>query len=263
MVKRNTGILDMESITLSLSIGSATMFTLQKPINKLVAKDARVLAIGCGNAVFSADMFNDGYIGLVNVDISPVVIEQQRERYPDMCWEVMDCLKSPAIVETYEAVVDKSLIDTIMCASNSSAMVTKLVQNMYKILKPGGVYITLSLHKEDDVIDYFYKEGLDWKVYTYNILNPRWDTEKGSKRSVSHCLVVCKKPRQGEDLATMEKFPELDGVLGEAELQHLQEKADAANIDRIFKIAPTEILMECLNNALAVYLQLPDAATTI
>ena len=62
--------------------------------------------------------FNDGYVGLVNVDISPVVIEQQRERYPAMCWEVMDCLKLPANVETYEAVVDKSLIDTIMCASD-------------------------------------------------------------------------------------------------------------------------------------------------
>ncbi len=72
MEKQSTGITDMESITLSLLIGSImetrlsiTDFLLfrlcdyvhlQKPINQLVAKNARVLAIGCGNAVFSTDM---------------------------------------------------------------------------------------------------------------------------------------------------------------------------------------------------------------
>ena len=62
--------------------------------------------------------YNDGYHGIVNVDVSPVVIEQQKERYPNMTWEVMDCLKMPVENEKYFGVVDKSLIDTILCANN-------------------------------------------------------------------------------------------------------------------------------------------------
>jgi 2-polyprenyl-3-methyl-5-hydroxy-6-metoxy-1,4-benzoquinol methylase len=38
-------------------------------------KSARVLILGCGNAEFSEDMYQDGYINLYNIDISSVVIE--------------------------------------------------------------------------------------------------------------------------------------------------------------------------------------------
>lgn len=63
-------------------------------------------------------MYDAGYKGIVNVDVSPVVIEQQKERYPHMIWEVMDCLNMPAKDGQYLGIVDKSLIDTILCANN-------------------------------------------------------------------------------------------------------------------------------------------------
>ena len=61
---------------------------------------------------------DDGYKGIVNVDVSPVVIDQQKERFPNMTWEVMDCLDMPAKDGQYFGIVDKSLIDTILCSSN-------------------------------------------------------------------------------------------------------------------------------------------------
>jgi EEF1A lysine methyltransferase 4 len=36
----------------------------------------RILIIGCGNAVFSEDLYDDGFKNQLNVDISPVVIKQ-------------------------------------------------------------------------------------------------------------------------------------------------------------------------------------------
>ncbi len=37
-------------------------------------KDIRILVLGCGNAEFSEDIYDDGYKNIVNVDISSVVI---------------------------------------------------------------------------------------------------------------------------------------------------------------------------------------------
>mmetsp|Transcript_16737 Transcript_16737/g.21159 ORF Transcript_16737/g.21159 Transcript_16737/m.21159 type:complete len:81 (+) Transcript_16737:85-327(+) len=37
-------------------------------------KSMRILVLGCGNAEFSEDLYDDGYTNVVNVDISSVVI---------------------------------------------------------------------------------------------------------------------------------------------------------------------------------------------
>ena len=38
-------------------------------------KDIKILVLGCGNADFSADMYDEGYRHITNVDFSEVVIE--------------------------------------------------------------------------------------------------------------------------------------------------------------------------------------------
>lgn len=46
-----------------------------KPILEgVVRKNARILILGCGNAKFSEDMYNDGYEDIYNIDISSVCI---------------------------------------------------------------------------------------------------------------------------------------------------------------------------------------------
>ena len=53
-----------------------------------------ILILGCGNADFSADLYDDGYHDITNVDISDVVIKQMQEKNkderPKMKWVVMD-----------------------------------------------------------------------------------------------------------------------------------------------------------------------------
>ena len=43
--------------------------------NFLTDKDIKILILGCGNADFSADMYDEGYQNITNVDFSEVVIE--------------------------------------------------------------------------------------------------------------------------------------------------------------------------------------------
>ena len=40
----------------------------------LVDKNMKILVVGCGNAKFSEDLYDDGYTNVVNNDISDVVI---------------------------------------------------------------------------------------------------------------------------------------------------------------------------------------------
>lgn len=157
------------------------------------------------------------------MDVSPVVIEQQKERYPDLTWEVMDCLAMPSADCEYAAIVDKSLIDTILCANNSHINVDKMVSEMYRVLAVNGIYISISLHAEDDVIDYFMKEEFDWHVCTYRIVNPRWNHHRGVKRSTSHTLIICHKVLPGNS-SILTKIT-LNGVLSDADAEALQQKA--------------------------------------
>ena len=59
--------------------------------------------------------FADGYSNIVNVDTSAVVIAQMKDKHPQMQWRVMDALHMTWPDEAFEHVIDKSLIDTILC----------------------------------------------------------------------------------------------------------------------------------------------------
>ena len=47
---------------------------------KLNKEESKTLVLGCGNAEFSEDMYNDGYKNIYNIDISDLVISAMKER---------------------------------------------------------------------------------------------------------------------------------------------------------------------------------------
>lgn len=83
-----------------------------KPLfENLLAKDNRVLNVGCGNAELTEDMYDDGYLNIVNTDISEVVIHQMKSRNvgrPGMAWIVDNCLDMDFDDEHFDVVLDKS-----------------------------------------------------------------------------------------------------------------------------------------------------------
>lgn len=95
------------------------------------SKSARILIIGCGNAPLSEDLYDDGYLNVVNIDISSVVIKQMRERNsekrPGMVYEVMDCTEMKEFADnTFDVAIDKSTIDALLCGDNAYIMVAKM-----------------------------------------------------------------------------------------------------------------------------------------
>lgn len=59
-------------------------------ITGLLRPSDRILMVGCGNAPFSKELWDLGFQDLWNIDNCALVIDQQRERLPDMNWEVQD-----------------------------------------------------------------------------------------------------------------------------------------------------------------------------
>lgn len=104
--------------------------------------------VGCGNAVLSEDMVNDGYQEIVNVDISAVVIEAMQKKYqdyPQLKYEKMDVRDMSAFENSsFDSVVDKGMLDSLMCGPNAHPNVGKMLEEVRRVLKPGGVYILIT-----------------------------------------------------------------------------------------------------------------------
>ena len=79
----------------------------------------RMLVIGCGNSELSADLYDDGYPAITNLDFSPLVIEEMRVKHaaarPQMAWAVGDMTAMPEHLDgTFDVVVDKGALDALM-----------------------------------------------------------------------------------------------------------------------------------------------------
>ncbi|PSR97853.1 Methyltransferase-like protein [Actinidia chinensis var. chinensis] len=108
----------------------------------------RILVVGCGNSAFSEGMVDDGYVDVVNIDISSVAIEAMRKKcsnLPQLKYIKMDVRDMSAFqTGSFEAVVDKGTLDSLLCGSNSRLNATKMLEEVGRVLKDKGVYILIT-----------------------------------------------------------------------------------------------------------------------
>lgn len=216
-------------------------------ISQLIEKDSHVLMVGAGNANFSRDMFYAGYQKITNIDISDVVIATQKELFPQMCWEEMDARQMPYENGTIPCVLDKSLIDTMLCYNKSRKATKDFIKEVYRVLEPGGVYISFSLHDVGEVVRYYMQH--DWLVSPFRILNRRWSPAE-SHRSVSHSLIICRKK---DAFGVLPNNLSLTHVLSEADYEECLNKAKDICFDHYISAHDTSDLMGILDAALFIY----------
>lgn len=216
----------------------------------------KFLLTGAGNAPFSPDMYADGYRNIVNVDNSTVVIDQMKRKHPEMEWTVMDALDMADVAdESFENVIDKSLIDTILCYPESTKCVSKLVCEAYRVLKPGGFLLSFSLHPWSAIEEHYTADKLPWSVQHFNIPNARWNEEENVNRCVVHCMVLCVKPKgettegnDGEELVA--SAVEVPGTLSSSEVAERTKHANGIIEGRLFARVDADFMLRCFYKAL-------------
>jgi ubiquinone/menaquinone biosynthesis C-methylase UbiE len=77
-------------------------------------------------------MYNDGYHNLTGNDISPVVIEDMKKSQKEkgmelMRYDVMDVRKMDYKDESFDLIIDKSTIDSLMCSDHPLLNVANLI----------------------------------------------------------------------------------------------------------------------------------------
>ncbi|MCO5572432.1 hypothetical protein L7F22_026187 [Adiantum nelumboides] len=135
----------------------------------------------------SADMVKDGYKDIVNIDISPIVIEAMQKKYytmPQLQYLTMDVLDMSFFEDcSFDAVIDKGTLDSIMCG-----MVPAERSNPILVLKPGGVYILITYGDPRLRMPHLNRKVFGWSISLFIIPQP------GSRRSLEGCSKAFAEP---------------------------------------------------------------------
>lgn len=92
-------------------------------IHKHVKTGDRILMLGCGNSTLSEDMYYDGYRNIVNIDFSPVVIENMKRKCKDLVemeWMVMDIARMTFPESSFDVVIEKATLDALLVEETDS-----------------------------------------------------------------------------------------------------------------------------------------------
>jgi len=135
-------------------------------------QQCRILIVGCGNAPFSADLYDAGYTNIVNLDYSMTVIQGMRQKHfdvrPLMQWIVGDMTNLPSVPtgnditddsssdvfsSGFHVVIDKAAMDALMTNEGDVWHPNETVvrdahamcQSVARVLQPGGHFVQISL----------------------------------------------------------------------------------------------------------------------
>jgi len=105
---------------------------------------AKILHLGCGNSCLGVDLYQRGFRNIVNIDYSPIVIENMSAKYsqsmPEMTWVTMDVRDLKYEDEHFDLVVEKATMDTFQADKRSETLdedIDKMLTEASRVLKPG------------------------------------------------------------------------------------------------------------------------------
>ncbi|RDW66924.1 hypothetical protein BP5796_09673 [Coleophoma crateriformis] len=114
--------------------------------------ECHILHLGCGNSTLTADLHALGYTNQTSVDFSHVVIDAMKIKYSDLDtrWKFMDVRDLQLPDASVDVAIDKGTLDAMIHGSlwdppeDVRENVGKYVQEVGRVLKPGGVWLYIT-----------------------------------------------------------------------------------------------------------------------
>ncbi|XP_038650887.1 eEF1A lysine and N-terminal methyltransferase [Scyliorhinus canicula] len=144
-------------------------------LHKYIKPKDKVLVVGCGNSELSEQMYDVGYHGITNIDISEVVIDQMKERNatrrPTMAFMKMDMMQMEFGDSQFQVVLDKGTLDAVMTDESDGTLhnVDRMFAEIGRVLQVGGRFVCISLAQEHiakKAMSHFLQQGWPVRIHT-------------------------------------------------------------------------------------------------
>ncbi|XP_076093580.1 eEF1A lysine and N-terminal methyltransferase-like [Mytilus galloprovincialis] len=140
-------------------------------LHKYIKPKDKLLVVGCGNSVISENLYDVGYHGIVNIDISDIVIRQMidknQSKRPDMKFLKKDVKQMDFEDGEFGVVFDKGTLDALMVDETESVVadIDAMFKEIGRVLKQGGRYIIITLLQDQILKKVFsYFPELGWPI---------------------------------------------------------------------------------------------------
>ena len=170
-----------------------------------LSKRCTILNIGIGNSEFCEKMYDEGYKKIYNIDFSRTVIHFMKERNKklrsSMHFETMDAKEMSYENNKFDIVFDKGVFDCVLCGTNTNN-INKFLKEVYRVIKPKGIYFMISNTGPEERIDFLLGCGLKYeidcqKISTFEDECKNEDVKEDLKKT--HYIYICKKDEEEEE----------------------------------------------------------------
>uniref|UniRef100_A0A803LP06 EEF1A lysine methyltransferase 4 n=1 Tax=Chenopodium quinoa TaxID=63459 RepID=A0A803LP06_CHEQI len=122
-----------------------------------IQPNSSVLELGCGNSQLSDEMYKNGIKNITCTDLSPIAVEKVQKRlllkeFKEIKAMVADMLDLPFADDSFDVVIEKGTMDVLFVDSGDPwnpkaetvSKVMAMLQGIHRVLKPNGIYISIS-----------------------------------------------------------------------------------------------------------------------
>ena len=199
--------------------------------------------LGCGNAAFSEQMYDDGYKNIFNIDISKSVIDymqKRNEKRSGMQWLEMDVRKLAFDDNYFDLLIDKSTIDALLCGRFSYCNVAYMMNESQRVLKVGGCYMAISYGCPENRLLHFEREHLSFDISIFTIKKNNTAASEFSKDKLHYVYCLVKNEEAKE--INQEVFEKVMEDLEKQEMigEDVRDISDDEEEDKINSIEYTE-----------------------
>jgi SAM-dependent methyltransferase len=134
---------------------------LREDLLRAAPAGGATLVLGTGTSLMAEQLHDDGFRPVTAVDFSAAAVQVMHDRAaddgqpprPELVYHVGDAAALAEPDESFDVVVDKAMLDACFCGASREAQhahVGAVMEHVYRVLKPGGKFATLTHTKATD-----------------------------------------------------------------------------------------------------------------